>query len=73
MTWTAYRVVFKLRSPMHIGCGKVGNVQRTRPYVIGRNFWGALTMRLTRDATQGSAVEKRQYECRAISFYLSYG
>ncbi len=63
MTWTAYRVVFKLRSPMHIGCGKVGNVQRTRPYVTGRNFWGALTMRLTRDATQGSAVEKRQYEC----------
>lgn len=49
MTWKAYRVVFKLCSPMHIGCGKVGNVQRTRPYVTGRVFWGALTMRLTRD------------------------
>lgn len=52
MTWTAYRVVFKLRYPMHIGCGKVGNVQRTRPYVTGRVFWGALTMRLTRDECQ---------------------
>jgi hypothetical protein len=49
VTWKAYRVVFKLKSPMHIGCGKVGNVQRTRPYVTGRSFWGALTMRLTRD------------------------
>lgn len=49
MTWKAYRVMFKLKSPMHIGCGKVGNVQRTRPYVTGRAFWGALTMRLTRD------------------------
>lgn len=52
MTWTAYRVVFRLKSPMHIGCGKVGNVQRTRPYVTGRMFWGALTMRLTRDQHQ---------------------
>lgn len=62
MTWTAYRVVFKLRSPMHIGCGKVGNVQRTRPYVTGRVFWGALTMRLTRDATSGPAADSKQYE-----------
>lgn len=62
MTWTAYRVVFKLKSPMHIGCGKVGNVQRTRPYVTGRVFWGALTMRLTRDATSGSATDSSQYQ-----------
>ncbi|MEG4805980.1 hypothetical protein QUA82_03600 [Microcoleus sp. F8-D3] len=63
MTWKAYRVVFKLRSPMHIGCGKVGNVQRTRFYVTGRVFWGALTMRLTRDITDGSATDSTQYEC----------
>lgn len=65
MTWKAYRVVFKLKSPMHIGCGKVGNVQRTRPYVTGRVFWGALTMRLTRDAHEGKgpATASRQYEC----------
>jgi len=63
VTWTAYRVVFKLKSPLHIGCGKVGNVQRTRPYVTGRVFWGALTMRLTRDATDEPATDSRQYEC----------
>ena len=62
MTWKAYRVVFKLKSPMHIGCGKVGNVQCTRPYVTGRVFWGALTMRLTRDATSGSATDSSQYK-----------
>ena len=49
MKWKAYRVVFKLKSPLHIGCGKVGNFQRTRSYVTGRVFWGGLTMRLTRD------------------------
>jgi hypothetical protein len=65
VTWKAYQVVFKLRSPMHIGCGKVGNVQRTRPYVTGRVFWGALTMRLTRDACKQnnqSATDSSQYE-----------
>lgn len=62
MTWTAYRLVFKLKSPMHIGCGKVGNVQRTRPYVTGRVFWGALTLRLTRDAASGSATDSHQYK-----------
>ena len=53
MTWRAYQVILRLRSPLHIGCGKVGNLQRTRPYVTGRVLWGALTMRLTRDAVQG--------------------
>lgn len=61
MTWTAYRVVFKLKSPMHIGCSKVGNVQRTRPYITGRVFWGALTMRLTRDKHQ-PATDSEEYQ-----------
>ncbi|NJR63097.1 MAG: hypothetical protein HC769_32505 [Cyanobacteria bacterium CRU_2_1] len=64
MTWTAYCVVFRLHSPMHIGCGKVGNVQRTRPYVTGRVFWGALTMRLTRDWCEKEnkpATDSRDY------------
>lgn len=62
MTWIAYRVVFKLKSPLHIGYGKVGNVQRTRAYVTGRVFWGALTMRLTRDGTDGAATNSSQYQ-----------
>lgn len=53
MIWRVYRVILQLRSPLHIGCGKVGNLQRTRPYVTGRVLWGALTMRLTRDTFNG--------------------
>ena len=66
MTWRAFEVVLRLRSPMHIGCGKVGNLQRTRPYVTGRVLWGALTMRLTRDAAQGRgpATDSREYRPR---------
>ena len=29
-TWRLYQVIFRLRSSLHIGCGKVGNLQRTR-------------------------------------------
>ncbi len=63
MTWKTYRVVLHLRSPLHIGQIKVGNVQRTRPYVTGRVLWGALTERLTRDRAQGrgAATDSQQY------------
>jgi hypothetical protein len=37
---------------MHIGWRKLGNLQQTRSYVTGRNLWGAITARLTRE--QGS-------------------
>jgi hypothetical protein len=62
--WKAYQVVFKLKSPVHIGCGTVGNLQRTRSYVTGKVFWGALTMRLTRDCYQQKnkpAIDSRDY------------
>jgi hypothetical protein len=64
MSWKAYRVVLRLHSPLHIGHSKVGNLQRTRPYVTGRALWGALTMRLTRDACQGRgpAANSQQYQ-----------
>ncbi len=61
MSWTTYRLVLHLRSPLHIGRGKVGNVQRTRPYVTGRVLWGALTERLTRDAAPGPATDSALY------------
>lgn len=54
MGWQAYCVEFRLRSPMHIGRGNVGNVQLAYPYVTGRTLWGALTARLTRDGYQGN-------------------
>lgn len=77
MTWKAYRVVLKLKSPMHIGCGKVGNVQRTRAYVTGRVFWGALTMRLTRDQCAEEnkpATQSEDYQCigKQVNELLAY-
>jgi len=63
MPWTAYEVVFRLRTPLHSGWHKVGNLQMTRPYITGRTFWGALTMRLTRDeAEEGTATNSEKYE-----------
>jgi hypothetical protein len=48
--------MFSLRSPLHVGAGQVGNVQRTRPYVTGKTLWGALTARLTRDIHPGATT-----------------
>jgi len=47
--WKIFHVVFRLKAPMHIGCGKSGNLQRTYPFVTGRVFWGAVTARITRN------------------------
>jgi hypothetical protein len=49
MPWKAYEITFRLLSPMHIGYRRLGNIQRTRPYVPAKNLWAALTARLTRD------------------------
>ena len=62
MTWRTHEVVFRLRSPLHIGFSTIGNLRRTRPCVIGRTIWGALTMRITRNRTAvGSANDSRAY------------
>jgi hypothetical protein len=45
--WHAYRLVYRLESPLHIGWRKVGNLMQTRPYVTGRAMWGATTANLT--------------------------
>lgn len=61
MRWQAYEVILRLRSPLHSGWRKVGNLQMTRPYVTGRMLWGALTMRLTRNQTSGPATDSSEY------------
>lgn len=48
MGWTCFSLTYELRSPLHIGYAKVGNVQRTHYYVPARLLWGALTAVLTR-------------------------
>jgi hypothetical protein len=48
MKWQMYIATYELRSPLHIGYHKVGNLQRTRTYIPARNLWGAVTEALTR-------------------------
>ena len=48
MEWTAHHVALRLRAPLHSGWRTLGNVQQTRPYLTGRQMWGALTATLTR-------------------------
>lgn len=74
MSWRAYKVVFRLRSPLHIGWRKVGNLQLTRPYVPARTIWGALTARLTRDCKGRTANGSSLYEKvgRKINQYLAF-
>ncbi|RLI52884.1 MAG: hypothetical protein DRP09_16990 [Candidatus Thorarchaeota archaeon] len=56
MSWTAYKLVYRAMSPIHIGYHKLGFIQRTRHYILGRNLWGALIANLTR------VVGSRDYE-----------
>lgn len=76
MTWTTYEVVFRLKTPMHIGAGKVGNLQQTRSYVAGQTFWGALTHRLTRDQYHGvgAATDSALYKIigEQVNNHLAY-
>ncbi len=46
MSWQAHRLLFRVLSPIHIGFERIGNLQRTRPYVLGRNLWAAAAARL---------------------------
>ncbi len=46
--WKAYRLVFRVKSPIHVGYRKYGNLMQTRPYVPARTILGAITSRLTR-------------------------
>ena len=48
MAWQAYRLVFRLENPLHVGWRKIGNLMQTRYYVPGRGFWGAVTTNLAR-------------------------
>lgn len=61
MTWQCFQVAYELRSPLHIGYHKVGNVQRTRYYIPARNLWGAITERLTRSGFKTDDVPEGDY------------
>ena len=48
MSWTLYRWVWQLRSPLHIGHMPAGALNRTRLYIPARNMWAALTAEIAR-------------------------
>jgi len=48
MAWQAYRWVWRLESPLHIGLSPAGSLNRTRLYIPARTIWGALTAELAR-------------------------
>ena len=62
MTWHLFRVTYELRSPLHIGYHKVGNMQRTRYYIPARNLWAAVTERLTRSDFSVAGAPKGDYQ-----------
>ncbi len=48
MTWTAFRWVWRLEAPLFIGMSPAGALNRCRPYVPARVFWGAVTAEISR-------------------------
>ncbi len=65
MSWKLYQLAFQLKSPLHIGWRKVGNLNQSRPYVPGKVVWAALTARLTRNgfiSTDENFIRENAYE-----------
>lgn len=63
--WKRFDIVFTLKSPLHIGYSpcKGSVISRTRYYVPGRNFWGAIT--------KGAA--ENLFDCPDAENYLKIG
>ena len=53
MSWSFYRWVWRLESPLHIGMPPAGILNRTRLYVPARALWGALVAEIARCQTDG--------------------
>ena len=59
MSWQAYRLLFRVLSPIHIGFERIGNLQRTRPYVLGRNLWAAAAAKMVLEGRVASYEQAR--------------
>lgn len=47
MCFKLYQVFLEAKSPIHVGFGRLGYIQRTREYLPGKSLWGAVTEHLT--------------------------
>jgi len=54
MAWQAYRWIWRLESPVHVGLSPAGSLNRTRIYIPARTMWGALTAVLARQTASGA-------------------
>ncbi len=73
MTWTHYRLTFRLLSPLHVGYRRTGNLMQTRPYVPGRLLWAALTARLTRGTGKGNDAAAYRHVGDQLQAYFRFG
>lgn len=69
MSWTMYRWIWQLRSPLHLGWLPAGVLNRTRLYIPARALWGALTAELAHRQTSDppdykTVGEKLQQDAR---------
>ena len=74
MTWKCFRLVFNLETPLHIGYGaKLGMVDRTKYYVPGKTFWGAVVSKLSQQSCGNFESLKKFVKDNLIFsyFYLS--
>jgi hypothetical protein len=74
MGWTAYRLVYQAKSPVHIGWHTLGYIKLTRYYIPGRNMWASFTDNLTRagDVQGTEAYEYYGKELLNKAVRLSY-
>jgi hypothetical protein len=70
--WKLYQVVFRLRSPLHVGHIKVGNLMRTRSYVLGKTMWGAITAALAVERFDGNFQKAQQQVSQHLAFSYFY-
>lgn len=76
MAWQVYHLMFRLETPLHIGRRGWGFIQRTRPYLMGKNLWAAATARLTRRL--GRRLDREDFEAvgqalkKAVVFTYCY-
>ncbi len=60
MSWTLYRWVWILQSPLSIGTTPAGTLNRCRLYIPTRTLWGALTATLARKQSPSSFPNYRK-------------
>ncbi len=53
MTWSLYRWVWLLESPLFVGAAPAGTLNRCRPYVLARGIWAALTSEMAQTGANG--------------------